>query len=113
MDTQSVASTASKPMNCIQAYFALLKAYCAINILLLPKAFKNGGWLLSPIALAISCLFQTTCAIKLAQCGNHTGLISYPDIVNLAFGPKIQRAFQVIIAIVMFQFTISQIAFVL
>jgi len=76
-------------MNSCQAYFALLKAYCAINVLLLPKAFKNGGWFLSPIALIISCTFEGTCAIKLSQCGNFTGMISYTDIVDLALGRRV------------------------
>mmetsp|Transcript_32233 Transcript_32233/g.49316 ORF Transcript_32233/g.49316 Transcript_32233/m.49316 type:complete len:157 (+) Transcript_32233:722-1192(+) len=100
-------------MNSLQAYFALLKAYCAINVLLLPKAFKNGGYLLSPIALIISCTFEGTCAVKLSQCGNFTGLISYTDIVNRALGPKVQKWFQAIIAVVQFQFTVSQLAFVI
>ena len=100
-------------MNSFQAYFALLKAYCAINVLLLPKAFKNGGYVLSPIALIISCTFEGTCAIKLSQCGNFTGMISYTDIVNRAFGSRIQGVFQGIIAVVQFQFTISQLAFVI
>ena len=56
----------SKKMTPFQAYFALLKAYCAINILLLPKAFKNGGYILSPIALICSCIFECTCAIKIS-----------------------------------------------
>lgn len=67
----------SPKMNVIQAYFGLIKAYCAINVLLLPKAFKNGGWLLSPIALTVACIFEATCAIKLAQCSLFTGTISY------------------------------------
>ena len=27
-----------------ETYIALLKAYCAISILIMPKAFANGGW---------------------------------------------------------------------
>ena len=55
-----------KKMNPCQTYFALIKAYCAINVLLLPKAFKNGGYILSPIALIVSCFFESFCAIKLS-----------------------------------------------
>ena len=62
-----------KKMTMFQAYFALLKAYCAINILLLPKSFRNGGYALSPLALMMACLFESTCAIKLSQCGIVTG----------------------------------------
>ena len=79
-----------------------MKAYCAINLLLLPKSFKNGGYILSPIALIISCTFEATCAIKLSQCGQHTGKINYTEIIRIAFGPKVESVFKVVIAIVQF-----------
>ena len=41
-------------MTNFQAFFALAKSYCAINVLLTPKQFRNGGYLLSPIALGCS-----------------------------------------------------------
>ena len=87
-------------MNQFQAYFALLKAYCAINVLLLPKAFRNGGYALSPLALIVACTFECTCAIKLSHCGNFTKKISYADIVKHAFGQRAQTVFQIMIAIV-------------
>ena len=100
-------------MNQYQAYFALLKAYCAINVLLLPKAFRNGGFALSPLSLMVACTFECTCAIKLSQCGNFTKKISYAEIVKHAFGQQAQTIFQIMIAIVQFQFTISMLAFVI
>jgi len=75
-----------KKMTPFQAYFALIKAYCAINILLLPKGFRNGGYVLSPIALIVSCFFETLCAIKLAECGRKLNKCSYSDIVYEALG---------------------------
>lgn len=102
----------SPKMNTVQAYFGLIKAYCAINVLLLPKSFKNGGWLLSPISLIVACIFEATCAIKLAQCGLFTGTISYQHIVLTALGPSFHKVFMIIIAVVQFQFTISQLAFI-
>lgn len=63
---ESQKETEAAKMNMGQAYFALIKAYCAINVLLLPKAFKNGGWLLSPPSLMVACIFESACAIKLA-----------------------------------------------
>lgn len=100
-------------MNMFQAYFALLKAYCAINILLLPKSFRNGGYVLSPITLICACIFEGTCAIKLSQCGLLTGQISYTDIVKKALGPRIHSIIKVVLAFVQFQFTISMLAFVI
>jgi amino acid permease len=61
----------------------------------------------------IACLFECTCAIKLSQCGNFTKKISYTEIVLHALGPRFCLVFQVMIALVQFQFTISQLAFVI
>ena len=44
-----------KKMNNVQTFFALCKNYCAINILLTPKAFTNGGYIVSPIVMIIAC----------------------------------------------------------
>lgn len=47
----------SEKMSRMQTFFAMLKCYCAINVLLTPKSFANGGFLLSPIVLVIACIF--------------------------------------------------------
>jgi hypothetical protein len=44
----------TEKMNKVQTFFALCKCYCAINVLLTPKAFKNGGYMFSPISLFIA-----------------------------------------------------------
>ena len=31
-------------MTTFETYIALLKAYCALSMLVMPKAFENGGW---------------------------------------------------------------------
>jgi hypothetical protein len=69
-------------MNSLEAYFALLKAYCTINVFLLPKAFRNGGYALSPLVLMVASTLEATCAIKLSQCGVYIEKISYSEIVR-------------------------------
>lgn len=54
-----------KKMNSYQTFFAVVKAYCAINVLLLPRSFVNGGYLLSPVMMLIACFFETLCAMRL------------------------------------------------
>ena len=98
-------------MNKCQSFFALCKLYCAINVLLVPKAFANGGYLASPIIVLISCSFQSACAIRLTHVGNYTGKINYPDIVNVVFGKCGKRFIEVSLAMVHFQFTIAQLSF--
>lgn len=98
-------------MNRVQAFFAICKCYCAINVLLVPKQFANGGFVLSPTALIISSFLQGMCAIKLTQCGMATRKISYPDIAGKALGTIGKRVLEVMLSIVHFMFTIAQISF--
>ena len=92
----------SEKMTNFQSFFATCKSYCAINVLLTPKAFKNGGYILSPVALLIAGVLQCYCAIKLTQCGMHVKKISYPDIVFKALGKKGKKVLEIFLAIVQF-----------
>mmetsp|Transcript_41783 Transcript_41783/g.63812 ORF Transcript_41783/g.63812 Transcript_41783/m.63812 type:complete len:148 (+) Transcript_41783:617-1060(+) len=92
----------TEKMTKVQSFFATCKSYCAINVLLIPKAFQNGGYILSPIALVISGFLQLLCAIKLTECGMHVKKISYPDIVHKAMGRKGKKVLEVFLAIVQF-----------
>ena len=73
-------------MGTFKTYFALLKAYCAINVLLLPLSFKNGGYILSPIMMVIACFFETLCAIRLSAVANKYKIWTYPGIAMRAMG---------------------------
>ena len=57
----------AKRMGPVKTFFAIMKAYCAINVLLLPKAYTTGGYLFSPLALMTGCFFESTAAVKLTQ----------------------------------------------
>ena len=59
----------TRKMGTITTFFAVLKAYCAINVLLLPCSFASGGYLLSPFAMFIACFFEGMCAYKLCKVG--------------------------------------------
>ena len=63
------ANTSSnmKKMGTVKTFFAVLKGYCAINVLLLPCSFANGGYLLSPIAMIVACFFEALCAARLTS----------------------------------------------
>ena len=69
-----------RTMTTFQTFFALLKAYCAINVLLLPLSFKNGGYILSPVMMIIACCFMTLCAIQLATVAKAYNIYNYPKI---------------------------------
>lgn len=98
-------------MNCCETYFALIKGYTTMNIFLLPIGFKNGGWLLSPIVLIISCFFETLSAIKLSSAAHKVKIYNYPDLVEYCYGKGWRVFFQILIAILCFQFTFGPVAF--
>ena len=94
-------------MGSFKTYFALLKAYCAINVLLLPKSFKNGGYILSPCMMATACFFETLCAIRLSNVANKFKIWTYPGIAMRAMGNKGFQALRVCLLLAHIQFCIG------
>ena len=45
----------NKPkMSAAQSFISILKAYCSLMILILPRSFARGGYVLSPLAMIVS-----------------------------------------------------------
>ena len=89
--------TGSK-MSAFETYIAVIKGYCALMILVLPRAFVRGGYLLSPVLLAISGALQAYCALKLVRAGQALNLPSYSLITLKALGPTAKGALDFMIA---------------
>ena len=73
-------------IGCFETYIAMIKAYCAINVLLLPKAFANGGYILSPIAMFVATLFEALCALRLCKIAGQFEIYSYQLLMEKALG---------------------------
>lgn len=69
-----------------QSFISIVKGYCAIVILILPKNYQNGGYGVSTLTLMLSAILTTYCAIKLIQTAQKTGVVNYSKIGKLAFG---------------------------
>ena len=52
-------------MNAFESYVALVKGYCALVVLVLPRSFSKGGFLFSPLCLLISGIIQCFAATRL------------------------------------------------
>ena len=77
----SVESTGDEEkMSKLPAFMAVCKGFCAINILILPKQFDNGGWLIGIVSICVAAAFVTMCALKLIKCGEKIGVYTYPGI---------------------------------
>ena len=94
-------------MTTFQTFFAIVKAYCAINVLLLPAAFANGGFLLSPFAMALALFFETLCAVRLTSVAHQQKIYSYPLLMKKSIGEKGLWMARICLALAHWQFTIG------
>ena len=95
-----------------ETFVALLKGYCAIAILVMPKGFVTGGWAASSILEVASAVVTTICAVKLVSVGLKEGVYSYSLIIEKAFGSKGRLILDIMIASTQFGFTISHMSFI-
>lgn len=73
-------------MNGFQTIMAIVKGYIGIGVLGAPKAFANGGMGFTTIALILSSLLTSYCALKLIKVGNKMHCYSYSSIVKRSLG---------------------------
>lgn len=71
-----------------ETYIALMKGYCVLSMLLVPRAFSNGGWGASAILLMASGYLSLIACLKLVDTGLTLNLYSYPLAVEKALGKK-------------------------
>ena len=96
-----------------RAFFALLKAYVAISILLTPRAFVNGGYVMSPFALIFATLCESLCTYRMASVALDLEVYSYPLLMERAIGSKGLVLAHIFLAIAHWQFTVGQTTFAL
>jgi len=84
MEIQTTNKT--KKMGTTAAFFAIMKGYCAINVLLLPLSFSKGGYILSSCAMLIALFFESMSAAKLTTIADKYKIYSYPLIMERAMG---------------------------
>ena len=53
-DDEDIVESKAPKMGAFATYIALIKGYCALMILVLPKSFKNGGWAFSAGVMIVS-----------------------------------------------------------
>lgn len=98
-------------MGTFYTYIAVFKAYMAINILLTPRAFVNGGYILSPFALAIAFTIEAFSSVRLMNVALDTGIYSYPLLMRHALGDKGFLISHICLALAHWQFTVGHITF--
>ncbi|CDW86725.1 UNKNOWN [Stylonychia lemnae] len=93
-------------------FMMIIKGYCAMVILILPKSFENGGYIASPATLIISGFASTVCALKLAQVGVKTGIYDFSEVGGLAMGRIGKITIDLMLCFTYFTFLTSNMTFV-
>lgn len=110
--TSSVSVEAMQPkMTNFECFISICKGYCAINILILPKQFDNGGWLVGILSVNLACILVLYCALKLVKCSLLLKVYSYSKIAEHALGPRGKQFVDLALSLCQFSFTIAQISF--
>lgn len=99
-------------MSAFATYIAIMKGYCALMILVLPKAFMRGGWAFSAGVMSISAFVQIIAALKLVDVGLDLNITSYERIAQKALGNWARTVTQMMILLTQFSFAMSLITFI-
>lgn len=99
-------------MNFFETYIAVIKGYCALMILVLPRSFANGGYVFSPIVLTLSGLIQCISALKLVDIAKKLDIKSYSLITLKVLGPRAKQILDFMIAATQFSFSLSLVSYI-
>lgn len=81
----------TRKLSLFETYIALIKGYCATVILTLPRAFLNGGYMLSPVLMIVAATLTTLCVKQLVQTGIKYNIYCYSMIVDRILGASGRR----------------------
>lgn len=83
----------------MQTFFSLVKGYCAIVALIIPKSFTTGGYIGSPLTVLGSGFLSVYCTIKLCECALQTNIMNYSLLCEQALGKKGKIISDIVISI--------------
>ena len=89
-----------------------MKVFCVIVILTLPRAFANGGYVISPIMMLGSAIITMISINKLMQAGLLFEIYCYSKITRRIFGRRLQRFVDLLLVITQICFALSYVVFI-
>ena len=110
---QQASASNEQKLSPFECYIALVKGYCVILVLVLPRSFATGGYACTAALVLASGVVSTFCASLLVQAGLQANIHSYPLLTEKVLGPRWKVAADLIIALAQFSFTVSHISFII
>ena len=102
-----------KKLSPFEAYITLIKGYSVLSIMFLPKAFVNGGWLVSASFLTCSGILSCIGCCLLIDTGLLHKIYSYPLVVEKVLGKKARFFLDIAIALTQISIVISHATFLI
>lgn len=98
-------------MNTTQTFFTIVKGYCESNLLFVPRAFVNGGYIFANVQLVVTSSLMALCAVKLVHIAQEHKIYNYNEIVRRAFGPFGALMLDILLVLSCFCFTVAELIF--
>lgn len=92
--------------------FTIFKGFVATGILYVPKDFKNGGWLFTPITLVASLGVTLYCAKLLLAVNERMGGGSFPEMGYKAYGRWGKLFVEIVLVASQFGFCTAYVYFI-
>lgn len=70
----------------VEAFVALLKSFCTLNLLIVPKLMMTEGWLIGVISMLVACGLVMYSSQKLIESAFVAGALEFSIIAHKAFG---------------------------
>ena len=98
-------------MNASQTFFTIVKGYCESNLLFVPRAFANGGYIFANVQLVVTSSLMILCAVKLVHIAQEHKIYNYNEVVKRAFGPFGALILDILLVLSCFCFTVAELIF--
>ena len=100
-----------KKLGPIATCFTIFKGFVATGVLYVPKDFKNGGYIFTPITLVASMALTLYCAKLLLEVHAKTGG-SFPDMGFKAYGKRGKMFVEIVLVASQFGFCTAYVYFI-
>lgn len=101
-----------KKLGPLATCFTIFKGFVATGILYVPKDFKNGGYIFTPITLIASLIITLYCAKLLLQVNEKMGGGSFPEMGFKAYGKPGKLFVEIVLVASQFGFCTAYVYFI-
>ena len=101
-----------KKMSNFSTYIALVKGYCGLLVLVIPRQFRRGGLVFAPILMTVSGIVEWYCCMMLVKIANKINIHNYSLIAEKVLGRWARILSDIMIIGTQFSFILCYILYI-